>query len=209
MKKVFKKSYMLENGGCYSENKMGKLTEPRPNLDDDIFIHEILDSPVPLYDKYYFVFKHCEIETDDVLRQTLYFLTTAYDHFKSHHFIEWNTSQGTVETPIEEKSGDILKVIDNIFYLFVKNAEYSLSYKDLEDHKSTIEAIGVESSGDIKFLTMSIYAFIDMVDAIEQKEPFQNVLDEAFVVLKNITRFLVSRPDLKEKLLDNLKKFTA
>ena len=184
---------MLENGGCYNTKKMGKLTAPRPNDDDDIFIHEILDQPVvPLYDKFYFVFKHCEISSQEVLDQTMVVLDAAhqyYSMYKDH-----------------EIYSQVVKIMDEILE---KHLIGELSYEALKDSQATVEAIGIESAGDHMFATLGVYHVIDMIDTIEKDEQFQNVLDEAFFAIKNFIRLIVSRPDLKEKLLNDLKEFTS
>jgi hypothetical protein len=194
MKKVFKKSYLIENGGCYDTNKMRVLTAPRPNDDDDIFVHEILDQPlVPLYDKYYIIFKLCEISPQDVLDRMIIVLDAAYQYYKENY-------------KDYDLYGEVVDIMHKILHDYLID---KLSYEELKDHQATIEAIGVESTADHRFATLGVYHFMDMVDAIEKDESFSNILEEAFYATKNFIRLLVSRPDLKEKLLKDLKEFTA
>lgn len=190
MKTVFKKSYLIENNGCYPEKKMRKLTAPKPSDDDDISIHEVLEHPsVPLYDKYFVVYKLCEITPEDVFSLTLQVLDAAYQYYKTLGI-----------------NREIVEIIEDILKNYLVGM---LQYKYVMEHKETLELIGNESDGDTRFICLGVYHFIDMIDTIEKEEPYGNTLEEAFNAIKNFIRLIVSRPDLKEQLLNDLKEFTS
>jgi hypothetical protein len=63
MKKVFSKEYMIENRGCYKEKRVIDLFFK--DSDNDVTIDDILNSEIPLKDKFWFVFLKTNMSNDD------------------------------------------------------------------------------------------------------------------------------------------------
>lgn len=187
MKKVFKKSYLLQNGGCYNDNKMIKLTAPRLNEDDDIFILEILESPVPLVDKYYFVIKHCELKNDKILDLMLHVTSKTMEHYESINHNDFD---------------EIYETIKDSYRIPKKFNDEMVSLHD------KLKDIGTESINDTKFIAHGLYHIVDLIDIINNKEHFKYVLDQSYFALKYFIKSMVSRQDLKDDLLKYLKNYT-
>ena len=188
MKKVFKKSYLLQNGGCYNDNKMIKLTAPRLNKNDDIFIYEILDTSIPLTDKYYFVIKHCNLKLSKISDLMIYVANTTLLHYNS----------------IKPNDPRVEEIMESIRTQYLTPKTFNFEVIPLQD---ILKEIGSEAINDTKYVTQGLYHLIDLIDIINNKEDFKYVLDESYFSLKNLIKSLVSRNDLKEDLLEHLKIF--
>jgi|SRR5882757_7520157 len=63
MKTTFSYSYMIDNGGCYSDDGPEKITELffSDSTEKEISIKDILSVDIPLKDKYWFICRKCEL----------------------------------------------------------------------------------------------------------------------------------------------------
>ena len=63
MKKSFSLPFMENNCGCYSQEQLHKLSfmKREPNHDENVSIQSILESEIPLKDKYWFVIRKSEL----------------------------------------------------------------------------------------------------------------------------------------------------
>lgn len=189
MKKVFKKSYLLQNGGCYNDQKMIKLTAPRLNDNDDIFIHEIIDAKIPLADKYYFVIKHCELKNIEIGYLVLHVAEVAMIHYST----------------IESRDVRVEEVMESIITNYTKPKRFKSKMVSLQEK---LRDVGTVSVNDTKYIAQGLYHLIDLIEILISNEDFKYILDESYYSLKNLIKAIVSRNDLKDGLIKHLKEHT-
>lgn len=188
MKRVFDKSFLIENRGCYKERRMNRLID---HIDDsaEISIHQILKSPkVPLVDKYYFVFKNCEIENKEIIKLVIDFLLKTKEHYSN---IKYNKN--------------LMDVIDLVLENYDDPEKFSIK---VLNKKIDIEKIGLNTIDDEMYIAKGLYHVIDLIDVVNKDEGFVLLLGEAYHAIKAFDFAMVSRQDLLNDLFNNIIEYT-
>ena len=189
MKKVFyKKDLVLAN--CYNDKTMSKIISMITNGDHTRTkgtVFEILDAKFPTTDKYWFVLNNCGATKKQMAVLSLNAASIALIRYE-----ELNPNVDFVVNVLI----DLVKASENSSKGFTKIVD---SYKD-ELQKKIAESID-----DTKYITIGMKHMVDVIDCIIRKEKKDIIINHINSAITYFDKGLVSRNDLKERLIDELR----
>lgn len=191
MKKVFYRKDIEKYTNCYSDIAMNRIVSIITKDDDTknkATIFEILDVKYPLIDKYWFIYNHCGLTSEQIADSILYGASTALIRYE-----ELN--------PNDNYICDILDILRDSYVNSKRLDTVMVSYKD------ALQDIATESIDDTKYMAIGMIHMVDAIHSLNEDKDMNLIINHCNSALTYFIRSLVSRKDLKGKLLDYWKEF--
>ena len=184
MKKVFYRKDQYNYNDCYNNKGMDKITS---QIDGDkANIIHILDLKFPLLHKYWFIFNHCDLTNKQIANSVFYAALAAVDRYE-----ELN--------PDDNYVADILDILRDSYRSSKQLNTVMVSYKE------TLEDMVTGSIDDTKFILMGMIHMVDAIHSLNEDKETKEIINHMNSALSYFIKGLVSREDLKERLLNQLK----
>jgi hypothetical protein len=188
MKKVFyKKDIVIAN--CYNDKTMSKVISMITNGDytrTKGTVFEILDAKFPTTDKYWFVLNNCGATKKQMGNLALNAASIALVRYE-----ELNPDDNYVV--------DILDILRASHLTSKRLNTLMVSYKD------GLQSIVTESVDDTKYIAIGMTHLMDAIHSINEKKETKEVIDYINSSMSYFIKGLVSRDDLKEELINELR----
>jgi hypothetical protein len=188
MKKVFyKKDIVIAN--CYNDKTMSKVISMITNGDytrTKGTVFEILDAKFPTTDKYWFVLNNCGATKKQMGNLALNAASIALVRYE-----ELNPDDNYVV--------DILDILRASHLTSKRLNTLMVSYKD------GLQDIVTESIDDTKYITIGMIHMLDVIHNINEDEDEGIIINHINSAITYFDKGLVSRNDLKEELINELR----
>jgi hypothetical protein len=159
------------------------------NGDDTInkgSILDILDTNFPLVDKYWFIYNNCDLNRKQMADSILFTAQTTLIHYE-----ELNPNDNYIP--------DILNILRDSYVNSKSLKTVMVSYKD------GLQDIVTESIDDTKYITIGMIHMLDVIHNINEDEDEGIIINHINSAITYFDKGLVSRNDLKEELINELR----
>ena len=189
MKKIFYKKDAQLYANCYNDKAISKVISMIANGDDTRTkgtVFEILDAKFPTTDKYWFVLENCGATKKQMGELALNAASIAMIRYK-----ELN--------PYDNYVVDILDILRDSYSTSKRLDTLMVSYKD------GLQDIVTGSIDDTKYITIGMIHMLDVIHNINEDEDEGIIVNHINSAITYFDKGLVSRNDLKEELINELR----